>query len=444
MKLVAFLKKFISRGDVSDEWIDKLTSGDCLETFKLAVTHESANPVNNYEQLEFFGDTIMNQAIVWWIKSRHPKIVNLDWLTKIKHLFISTRFVRRIGALLELDKVIVYNPSYFSNNTLDSVEFSKMVEDVVEALLGAVCENFINLGFEHGVGVQVAQNIVWSILDEMNVPITYETIWDPAVVIKEMFDVMRWIFVWNEAITEVKNEKVLSLMWWNEICANDCSFYGKKKSAYIELFFNYYRTNDIYQKVRLDKKFVLMVESFEFDAPVGSANRLPIPVFKKYFGEGEVLVSKRCISENEKVCKYDLSVEAINIMIQNGYKFNNPPNMYSNVKHNKFNNTPQPQNFYSPVEPVQRLAPNAQEFIPRPQPYVPQPQPYVQQQLRVAPQQLRVVPQQPQQTEDLLKAHNIKTMTAYFNWEYGKDKNSELYKAMAREAQRKGWIGGRT
>jgi hypothetical protein len=430
MQLVTFLKNFIKRGDVSDEWCEKLTEGPCLDVFKIAVTHESANPVNNYEQLEFFGDTILNQAIVWWIKSRHPKIVNLEWLTKIKHLLISTRFVRRIGALLELDKVIVYNKNVFSVASLDSHEFSKMVEDVVEALLGAVCENFINLGFEHGVGVQVCQNIVWSILDEINIPITYESIWDPNVIVKEMFDSQRWIFVWNDAVTENKAEKVISLNWWNEVCANDCTIKPVvKRNQYIDMFLRYHNTNNIYQKFRLDKNFVKTVESLEFDKDIGNANRLPIGVFKKYFGEGQPLVSKRCHADDEKVCKFDLSTQAINIMKQAGYPLANPPSLYSNPR--KYNITERPQ--VQPQPQVFKMQPQAPVFKPQPQVFKPQPQV-----LKMQPQQHVAVG-----GGDLLKQHGIKTLTDYFNWEKRNDKNTKLYKDIAMEAQRKGWIGGR-
>lgn len=423
MQLVTFLKKFIKRGDVSDEWCEKLTTGERLDVFKLAVTHESANPVNNYEQLEFFGDTILNQAIVWWIKSRHPKIINLEWLTKIKHLLISTRFVRRIGALLELEKVIIYDKNAFSVASLESHEFSKMVEDVVEALLGAVCENFLVLGFEHGVGVQVCQNIVWSILDEINIPITYESIWDPNVIVKEMFDSMRWIFTWSESITENKAEKVISLNWWNEVCANDCTIQpAAKRNEYINLFFRYHRTNDIYQKFRLEKRFVQTVESFEFGKEIGTANRLPIGVFKKYFGEGQPIVSKRCHADNEKVCKFELSTQAVNIMKHAGYPLAPPPSFYTN---------PRKYNISERGDRGEHQQP--QVFQPQPQVFKPQPQVV----LKLQPQAVALGP------GDLLKQHGIKTMTDYFNWEKRNDKNTKLYKDMVVEAQRKGWIGSR-
>lgn len=441
MQLVTFLKKFIKRGDVSEEWCEKLTSDDqCLSVFKLAVTHESANPVNNYEQLEFFGDTILNQSIVWWIKSRHPKIINLEWLTKIKHLLISTRFVRRIGALLELEKVIIYDKNAFSVASLESHEFSKMVEDVVEALLGAVCENFINLGFEHGVGVQVCQNIVWSILDEINIPITYENIWDPNVIVKEMFDSQRWIFTWNETITDIKAEKIISLNWWNEVCANDCKIQpAAKRNEYINLFFRYHRTNDIYQKFRLEKRFVQVVESFEFGKEIESANRLPISLFKKYFGEGQPIVSKRCHADNEKVCKFELSSQAINIMKNAGYPLAHPPSFYTNPR--KYNISERGERVERGERSERGEHQQPQIFKPQPQVFKPQPpqvfKPQPQVVLKLQPQAVALGP------GELLKQHGIKTMTDYFNWEKRNDKNTKLYKDMVVEAQRKGWIGSR-
>jgi hypothetical protein len=329
-----FIDEFLKRGEVSDEWRETLISSKvAFKNFKTAVTHESIDPVNNYEQLEFFGDTILNNSIVWWVKTRHPQIVNVEWLTKIKHLFVSTRIVSKLARICGVDKVIEYDRNFFQVSSIEnSNEFAEIVEDSFEALLGATCQSFVDVELEHGVGMQICQNIVWSLLDELNYPITYETIWDPPVIIKEMYDVVRWIFMWNEYnIPGVKDEKIIELRWWDRVSASMCSIRDpQKRAAYIHLFNSFH--GGMNKTIKLDKTFVLTVEAFEYNMQIGKANRLPIPLFKQYFGEGEVLASARCISENEKSCKIDLALKGIEILKKNGYKYNNPPPMTSNPR----------------------------------------------------------------------------------------------------------------
>ena len=60
---------------LNTETIDILTDETGLPVFKRAFTSKMVSPFDNYEQLEFIGDTIMNDAVALFIFNKYDMII---------------------------------------------------------------------------------------------------------------------------------------------------------------------------------------------------------------------------------------------------------------------------------------------------------------------------------------------------------------------------------
>jgi hypothetical protein len=333
-KVNEFLINFLSKGGVSDEWLKLLTSGECLKTFQVALTHKSVSNTN-YEEFEIFGDTILNQSILFWIRKTHPEIKNIEWLTKIKHYLISTKVVGNIGFQLNIGKFIKYDANQIA---LGSDEYKKMCEDVVEALLGAtiVCFNE-HLDFDHGVGYQICQNIIHDLLTDLNPSLKYEDVWDDITILKEMYDTQRWIF----EVQEMKIDKLrsrFSINHWMAINYDDSySVSPNLRREYAKLYCNYFKVSSVDDKKRfkLTKDFILKVERLKAGLDVNSlayAPRLSKADFKMFFGFGQLLAEVVGESDKTSSLKAALGRQGWEFMRSKGYPFAPPPRQDANIQ----------------------------------------------------------------------------------------------------------------
>lgn len=142
-RLIPFLKKILGEilGERGVEAIDKEEA-----TYILAFTHESANPVSNYETLETYGDGFLKGAYMW-ILSSTPGIIDADQITKIADYYGGNEVLADISDRLGL-------PRYIRTN--DPID-TKVKGDVVEALIGAIAFSWNRLfGTDEGVRIFVS------------------------------------------------------------------------------------------------------------------------------------------------------------------------------------------------------------------------------------------------------------------------------------------------
>lgn len=70
VRFAEFVRGILNRATLKPQTLQILLTEESLRTYGVAFTHISADPENNYEYLEFLGDSILNTAIVWYMSRR--------------------------------------------------------------------------------------------------------------------------------------------------------------------------------------------------------------------------------------------------------------------------------------------------------------------------------------------------------------------------------------
>lgn len=113
-----------------------------IDIYQEAFIHSSISNKNNYERLEFFGDSIINMFCSEYLFLYFP---NYDegFLTKLRSDIVNGKYLSNIAKKLELDKFIIYsvNMEYKFNGR----ENDKILGDIFESFIGAC---YVNEGYE--------------------------------------------------------------------------------------------------------------------------------------------------------------------------------------------------------------------------------------------------------------------------------------------------------
>lgn len=181
---VNMIKNVLVRGNIKEKFIDKLLSKDAIGLYSIAFTHKSADPENNYEFLELLGDISANRNIVWYFSNRFPEIncpQGTDVLSRLKIKYISKKTYGNIGKRMGFWDFVTIDKK------LREVAMIKTLEDVFEAFIGAT-EKVMDAKFTIGVGTSITYDIIKSFLDEMNISLDYDSLYDPKTRLKEFID----------------------------------------------------------------------------------------------------------------------------------------------------------------------------------------------------------------------------------------------------------------
>ncbi len=107
------------------------------ELLEAAITHRSAKKSNkgqDYEQLEFIGDAVLDLAVAHLLLKNHPK-KNEGELSKMRAALVNTESLAQISR--ELSVGLLINMSQSEQNS-GGAEKNSILADVVEALFGAI------------------------------------------------------------------------------------------------------------------------------------------------------------------------------------------------------------------------------------------------------------------------------------------------------------------
>ena len=157
--------------------------------FMTAFTSPDVNGVSNYELYETLGDNLLNNCVLWYISNRFPYLNMpdaVDLLTKIKIRIIQTKWIG------ELSESLGFYDYIYCPKELGVINKLKMMEDVFESFLAAL-NMVVDSKYKKGMGFVVCYRFMASLLDEKEIPISYDFLVDPKTRIKELFDLHKTI-----------------------------------------------------------------------------------------------------------------------------------------------------------------------------------------------------------------------------------------------------------
>ena len=196
---------FTTRGKMKQSEAERFTGPNEMVRFMKIITHDSVNPnsqVDNYELYEHFGDTTVNKATLWYLKSRFPDLISrgkisVQIFSLQKALLVSKLYLARYSEKIGLSKLIRYRAIPYvtkksdnsSNNETDNIYLDQsMKEDAYEALFGCIEEVIDEKIGRVGIGYSVAYSIISSILSEEYIPQTNKELKDYKSQLKELFE----------------------------------------------------------------------------------------------------------------------------------------------------------------------------------------------------------------------------------------------------------------
>ncbi len=118
--------------NITDPILMMMVSPENMEIWKKAVTHESYDRINNYENLEFVGDKELHSGFTRWLLEKDPNL-SKSKLTNYDHYYMTTHFQPKLTELYKLDKWVRMN-----GVDTDSDIDTKIKEDLYESFNGAL------------------------------------------------------------------------------------------------------------------------------------------------------------------------------------------------------------------------------------------------------------------------------------------------------------------
>jgi len=203
-----FARKLLKRAKIKDSIIDEIWSNDKYKSMiEKAFIHKSYdnNAKSNYEKVETLGDLVLNMAIVNYVVNKYG-VLSSHWLSNIKHRLISSQSFARLAQQINMypyikmgweDRVSMQEKMdehvQLGRDVLDVKDYRSLLEDVFEAFCGTL-QVIINdrAGMVAGPGYAVCYEFIKSFLDNMEIPMTVEEVFDPISRVKEIYDMNGW------------------------------------------------------------------------------------------------------------------------------------------------------------------------------------------------------------------------------------------------------------
>ena len=169
-----FVRSILNRGNIKPKFIETILTDDNMRVLDMAFTHESANPRRNYEFLEILGDATANETLVWYFSRRFPQIncpEGVNTMARLKIKYGSKKSFSPIAAKLGMW------PYISASKKVREFRYSKTLEDVLEAFIGAI-KKILDANFRIGVGGAIVYDIIASFMDNIEVSLDYFNLFD--------------------------------------------------------------------------------------------------------------------------------------------------------------------------------------------------------------------------------------------------------------------------
>ena len=179
-----FLINFMLNSGMKRSVIEQLCDEEGMELFNLAFTHKTADEENNYEYLEFLGDSVVNTSIVWYLNSRFPKLrgaKGVKIMARLKINLVSKNSFSEFAMKMDMWKFVS------ANEDVKMTKMKKTLEDVFEALFGCIT-TLMDTKIREGTGYAVVSKLIKYLFDEIEISTKYEDLFDAKTRLKELFD----------------------------------------------------------------------------------------------------------------------------------------------------------------------------------------------------------------------------------------------------------------
>jgi ribonuclease-3 len=135
---------FLTKNNIEDFYkkYDIITCINDVSIYQEAFIHNSICSKNNYQRLEFFGDSIINMLVTEYLFNKFPNY-NEGELTKLKSEIVSTKHLSIISKKLNFNYYVIYTSNMeFKFNGRDN---DKIIGDIFESFIAAC---YIDKGFD--------------------------------------------------------------------------------------------------------------------------------------------------------------------------------------------------------------------------------------------------------------------------------------------------------
>lgn len=182
-----FINDLLKSAKITQEYIDRLLTDDCMALFESAFTSASVDEQNNYEFFEQLGDSSGGKFIVDYMYTRFPHLRSCEGVKVVARLKINYGSKQSFSAISDS---LGFWP-YITATAQDRVHRKKpLLEDVFEAFLG-VMEMVINDREKLNVGYTYVYSFLKQIFDRKEISLKYEDLYDAKTRLKELFDDQR-------------------------------------------------------------------------------------------------------------------------------------------------------------------------------------------------------------------------------------------------------------
>ena len=179
-----FITKLLKFGKLKSRYVNMLTDDESMKVYSAAFTSELVDPENNYQVLEQIGDLSGNKIIVNYMYEKFPQLDCAEGVKVVARLRINYGAKQCFS---EIARKLGFWEFISATNELRHHKMKPLLEDVFEAFIGAT-ERILDKRKRVGVGYAIVYDILASILDDMDISLKYEDLYDAKTRLKELFD----------------------------------------------------------------------------------------------------------------------------------------------------------------------------------------------------------------------------------------------------------------
>lgn len=176
-----FIRRVLERVDLGEKYIDMFTDDKCMIEFTKAFTHNSIDPIDNYEFYEILGDATSNKVVVWYFIRRFPEVFNeakgtggnmspTAIMARLKQNGVSKTTYSKFSESLGFWDYVRKTDEYTKDRT-------KIMEDVFEAFCGCL-ELIVDTKVTNHSGYGIVYNLMKTLMDPLPISLNREELYD--------------------------------------------------------------------------------------------------------------------------------------------------------------------------------------------------------------------------------------------------------------------------